>query len=191
MKEKTKIIIAILISLFCDLLIVLFLVAPAFGAIKQASFELLYYKKKLAQIKGEVANFQDFEAHHQLYLQNLQEMNALVENQLFIDKEVPLELVSFCQEEASRENLQFEITPLRISSQEESSQEGEKPPFDFLILRIKLEGKFPNLLRFIKRLESSQWLIQIQQINISKQEETVEANLLIRAYAKDRHQKES
>ncbi len=186
MKEKTKIITAILISLLIDLLIVLFLVGPTFKGIKQASSDLLYYKKKLALVRGEVANFQDFEAHHQLYLQNLQEMNSLVQSQLFIDKEVPLELVSFCQEEALRENLQFQITPLKVSSQEE-----KEAPFDFLTLRIRLEGEFPHLLRFLKRLENSQWLIQVQQINISKQEDTTEANLLIRVYAKNGHHKES
>ena len=185
MKEKNKILLAILISLIIDLLIILLLVIPAFEAIKQASSEFLYYKKKLALIKGEVANFQDFEAHHQLYLQNLQEMDALIQNQLFIDKEVPLELVSFCEEEASRENLQFEITPLRVSSQKEEA------PFDFLTIRIKLEGEFPNLVRFLKRLENSQWLVEVQQITILKQKTATEANLLIRAYVKDRHQKGS
>jgi len=185
MKEKNKILLAIVISLIIDLLIILCLVVPAFKEIEQASSKLLYYKKKLALVRGEVANFQDFEAHHKLYLKNLQEMDALIQNQLFIDKEVPLELVSFCEEEASRENLQFEITPLRVPSQKEEA------PFDFLTIRIKLEGKFPNLLRFLKRLENSQWLVEVQQINISKQEKVTEANLLIRAYAKTRHQKES
>jgi len=188
MKEKNKITIAILVSLFIDILILWLLVVPAFRGISKASSSLLSYKKRLALIKGEIANFQDFETHRQLYLKNLQEMDNLVQEQLFIDKEIPSDLVNFCQKEALEKNLQLKITPLVISPQKEKER---KPPFDFLDLSIKVEGSFPEFLRFLKRLENSPWLIEVRQVNISKQEEKINANLLIRGYVKARNNKKN
>ncbi|MCD5396350.1 MAG: hypothetical protein LR000_01645 [Candidatus Pacebacteria bacterium] len=176
MKKKNKILIIVLVSLIINVFFIAFLIVPTFMQISKTSKVLFSMKKELATIQAEIANFKNFKTYHKLYLQNLKEMDNLVKNQLFVNKELPIEIVSFCQEEAKRENLTLEITPL-------PPKEEEKTPFDYIFLKIKLRGEFPSFLRFLKRIENSQWLVETQRVIISSQKEGLEIDLLIKAYA--------
>jgi Tfp pilus assembly protein PilO len=176
MKEKYKITLIITIFLLLDSLLVYFLVVPAVSKIKKSSLEYLRYKERIATIKAELSNFKDFEKNHRLYLKGLEEMEELVSGQLFVDREVPTELVNFCQTEAQKNNLALAITPLSLKE--------KKEPFDFVALQMRLEGQFPDFLRFLKRLENSQWLINTEKVFLSREKGKIEASLIIKAYAK-------
>lgn len=182
MKEKNKFQILIFLFLLLDILIFFFLIFPAFREIKKDSEQLLLQKKKFARYEAELAKFQNFESEYKNYLDNLKEMEKMLKENLFIEKDVPTEFINFCQKEAQRENLQIQITPIyRFDSQIEEKKE----PFNSLNIEIIIEGVYPNLLRFLKRVENSQWLLEAQRLMLTKEKEKIRANLLLKIYAKN------
>jgi Tfp pilus assembly protein PilO len=178
MNYQRKFIISILLFVIINGAMIGFLVLPTFREIKLSSKEYLEQKKELATIKAEISNFKDFEKNYHLYQKGLKEMEDLIFNQLFADKELPIDLMNFLNEQSDDHNLSLKITSLDLEKTKED-------PWDFVALRLNLEGQFPEFLKFLKKIENSRWLIEINDLLISKKEKEGIINIssLIKVYA--------
>lgn len=188
MKEKEKIFLIAGLLFFANLALLIFFIFPSIRAIQDNSRHYLLLKKQIVKAKAEIANFKNFETHHQVYLKTLQEMDALIQNQLLIDKDLPLEFVAFGKDEAQRYNLSLEIIP-RYLSKEDKEEKKQKKIFDSFYFQMILKGDFPSLLKFIKKLENSQWLVEIEKLTITKEKEEIRADLLIKTYVQNKSEK--
>lgn len=182
---KKKITIFFLLFLIIDIVIIVFLIIPVSSDIKIYSAEYISKKKELANLKAEISNFEDFEENYQIYLDELEEMKELVSEQILVDQELPLNFIDFLKKEAIKNRLVLEIKPIQLAE--------EKGFFKDTSFRLNIEGGFPGFLTFFKTLENSKWLINIQDLLISKEERkgTIKATLNMRIYVQDESEKEN
>lgn len=184
MKYKNKIIISAILFFVIDVVVVVFLIIPTFRKINAGAAECLVYKQEFAEIRAEISNFKDFEKNYYLYLRRLEEMKDLISGQVFVDRALPLDMIGFLEEEAGKDNLSLKITPFPLVKDEEND-------FDFVAFRLTISGQFPGLLRFIKRVENSQRLVELEDLVISKKkrEEIIEVSSVIKVYAQEKEEK--
>lgn len=157
------------------LLLIFLGINPIFGQIKQASENFLNQKKELVELEAKIENLHDFKANFKLYQPNLEKIDKL-----FADASEPTEFIEFLESEAAISRLSIGIAPFVLKRKEG----------DFwatLDLNLNLEGSFPNLSRFLERLESAPYLIQMPSLNIRKVSDKkyeISAALLINVYVR-------
>ena len=85
-----------------------------------------------------------------------------IEN-VFVDSETPLGFIDFLEKTAGNSGLAIEIPSIK--------KETGKGFFSSLTLEISLKGSFPNLMRFLEKMENSPYLIEILRADIRRIEE--------------------
>jgi len=138
------------------LLLIVFVVYPLFQGIKQESENLISQKRLLAELENKSRSLKSFQVAHETYRVNLEKID-----ELFIDGEEPINLIEFLEKEASNSQLLIDITPV-------SSKEVESESWPSIGFRMEMEGSFPGFLRFLERLESSQYLLEISNLNLRR-----------------------
>ncbi len=180
MKENKKILIAGGTIVIINILIVFLLILPTHKQIRADLEKFLEEKKALATITQELSDFKDFETKADLYLSDLGRMYGLITDQVFIDKELPINFITFLEEEAQKNGLSLKVTPI-LAPKEENAL------FNSINFQLNIEGQFPALLEFIKRTEHWQWLVETKLLSIAKNEKEgyIAANILIKAYVRE------
>lgn len=186
MNFKKKNNISIVIILILSLLLIVFLIYPLFSEIKKVSQNLLSQKENFAFLVNKLENLQKFEIRFEEIRPNLEKTDNF-----FIEAEAPVEFIRFLENTARDCGISLKVSPFPLLKT-------EKDPWPFLIFQISSTGSFPNFLRFLEKLESSQYLIEIQNLNISRVSESelklkgfekfslgdVITNLSLKVYAK-------
>lgn len=159
--------------------LVVFLTYPLFQEIKANSQELRYVEQEVYSLQNKMDSLREFEIEYGKYQSNLNKIDNL-----FINKEAPLGFIKSL--ENISKNISFEIFSITHSSEEEGLFS------DKLFFNISLEGYYENVLRFLRKLENTPYLISIQNFNLREpiEEEIehppnyVEGSLLIKVFAK-------
>jgi hypothetical protein len=178
MNDKNKLTILIFIILVTTVAVIWLLIVPALSNIFKNSKDFLNQKTELVKIQKEVANFKDFDTNYDAYYGQISKMEKLIFNQVLIDGELSLDLIEFLKDEAASQGVIIKITPAGVGI---SSLE----TFKLLSFRLNVSGRFANCLNFISRIEHSRWLSEIDSVVVTKSEEIINMNLLLKVYAKN------
>jgi len=152
---KKKIFFSLIIFGIISVLLIFLMIYPLLKEIKKDSEDFISQKEKLISLKEEIKNFKKIESLYKTYQPNLDKIESL-----FINPEFPVEFISFLEENAEKSQLKIEISPL--------AGKKETEPWPSLFFKIKTSSSFTNFLKFLERLESSFYLIEISDLNIKR-----------------------
>jgi hypothetical protein len=153
MTIKNKINLSLAIFIILSIILILFVIYPLFKEIKINSEDLISKKQNLTLLEKKIENLKQYQAIWAEIEPNLEKIDKL-----FIDPEVPVEFISFLEETARDCNLSVEISPLPASKITED-------PWPSLLFQISTTASFSKFLKFLEKLETSPYLIKIQNLN--------------------------
>ena len=136
--------------------VITFLIYPLFKEIKKNSEGLVLEKKKIISLAREKENLKKMEGIFKTYQSDLEK----IEN-LFVDPEVPIEFISFLEKTAKDCKVSIKISST-------SQKEIKEDPWPSIFFQIDLKSSFSNLSKFLEKLNSSIYLIEIQNLNVSR-----------------------
>jgi len=156
---KKKIITSVVFFLILSILLIVFVIYPLFSEIKKNSRDFPVQKQSLAALEKEVENLQKFKKIWPEISPDLEKINHL----FFVNE--PKGLIDFRHfwEEAA---LASEVY-LKIS-QAYLSQTVDTDPWPSAAFTFTTAGSFSNLLNFLEKLQSSDYLIDIQDLSITR-----------------------
>jgi len=156
MDIKKKINITIAIFLGLTILLIGFVIYPLFQGIKNDSKELVSQKQKIISLETKIENLGKFQTLWQGIEPDFQKIEKL-----FIDSEVPVAFISSL--ETIAKDCQMTI---KISSAPSSGT--EKDPWPSLFFQISSATSSPKFLKFLEKIETSPYLIEISSLNVRK-----------------------
>lgn len=153
-KNKTQ----ISLIMFCVLNIgfIIFLIYPFISDIRKNSQELISAQKDLIVFEAKIRNLEEFNTIHSELEPNFEKAFDL-----FIDPKAPVRFMESLEKISQDCQLQTEILPIQISKVKEDK-------WSFLPLKITSAGSFPNFLKFLKKIEYSPYLIEIEGLSIKR-----------------------
>lgn len=154
MHPKKKIIIASIISIGLFLGIVAFVVYPIWGGILADHEQLLLQERELNRIRVDVGNVEKFE---RLKIEQQAEFQKF--DNLFINPDPPVEFIEFLEEKAQDSRFVLTITP----GNPQKVKDDLWPSMNF---SISARGTYQNFLRFLKQIENSPFLVEVQSITM-------------------------
>jgi len=160
MTFKKKIIISIVFFLTLSILLIVFVIYPLFLEIKKNSQDFLFQKQELMTLEEKAENLEKIRI---LFLEISPGLEKI--DNLFVDPKVPVDFIRFLEKTSQDSQLSLKISPgpsLKI----------EKDPWPFIVFQLSLAGSFPNLAKFLEKLESAFYLIEIQNLTITRLSET-------------------
>ena len=132
---KNRVTIYLLSSLFVGVAVLLLVgVFIILGDIKKSSSQLNTLEQKLSWLKMQTSNIEDFQTNYLAYQKNLEEMDSLLKQGLFIDPEIPVDFIKFLKQEAESENVAITTSPLYLSKSKDDL-------WNFSAFSINLKGE--------------------------------------------------
>lgn len=186
MNLKRKIQISIIFFFGTAILLIAFLIYPLFSEIKKTSQNFLLQKQKLIELEKKVENLEKFKIIFPEISADLEKIDNL-----FVNREIPVDFIRFLEKTSRDSQISLKISavlPLEI----------ETEPWSSILFQLVLAGPFPNVSQWLEKLESSIYLIEIQNLTITHLSETelkskqyeqfslgdVKATLSIKVYTK-------
>jgi len=171
MTLKNKINLSLIIFIILSVCLIVLVIYPLFKEIKNSSEELVSEKQKLFSLEKKIENLKEFQT---LWLEI--EPNLKKIDQLFIDPQVPVEFVNFLEKIAKDSEILIEISSALPSKT-------EKDPWPSLLLKINSTAPFSEILKFLEKIETSPYLIEIQNLNARRLiEGDAEITLSVKVY---------
>ena len=124
-------------------------------------------KGTLAGFEEERENLKKFQSTYEIYQANLRKMD-----QLFVDKEEPVDFIEFLEAEAMRVKLTINLTPLTLKA-------GKKDVWPSTSFQAEMAGSFPNFLRFLDKIESSPYLLVLSDFSLNKPTKNTNGDIAI------------
>jgi len=141
-------------------IIAIFLVAgavrPIFLSIRQDSQNIIIQKSALINLEKNNENIKNFQSAYSIYQANFKKLD-----QLFVDRETPVDFIEFLEQEANHSKLTIELTPSSLKADENDI-------WPSTIFQVDMTGHFQNFLEFLDRIESSPYLIVLSDFNLNK-----------------------
>lgn len=129
---------------------------------KRVRLEILQRQKtQIAQVEGDYKKIQE---------------DTKKLSQVFILKERTLDFISVLENIASENQLSQEISLEELNKSNEEIQK--------ITLQINLQGDFVNLTKYVNKLESLDYYVDINSLNFSKKENSVALNIISQTYWK-------
>lgn len=156
MEPKKKIIIFSLIFGIITLVLINFVICSLLEGIKKDSEEFIAAKKELILSKGETGKFEQFKETYKELEPDLEKIDKL-----FVDPEVPIDLIEFWEKTAIDSELSINISPALLKAL-------ETDPWHSVGFQIALVGPFPDFLKFLEKIENAPYLIEIQNLIVKR-----------------------
>jgi len=156
MNIRRKTIIFSVAAALITVVLVVFAIYPLIKGIKEDSEELSSIKKEVALSKGEIGEIKQL----QELLESLEEGSSKIE-EMFIDAEVPIDIIQFWEKIAGEANLEITISPASI-------KEEKNERWEFISFQIQLSGSPENTLMFLEKLEKGPYFTEIENLTIKK-----------------------
>lgn len=148
-------------------IIVFLFVFPLLRDIKKHSEIIISKNKEIISFKEELGQSENFKI-----LQDNLNSGAKKIDTAFVDLNTPIEAIRFWDKSAKNCGLSIEISPVL------SAAEGDYYGWKSLAFKIGLEGAgFPEILRFVEKIESGPFFLQINEFSSSKLENGMSAVL--------------
>jgi hypothetical protein len=171
MPIKKQIYIIILASLLMYAVLISVFIYPLLRSIQQDSKQIISQKNNVFLLQKEFNEAQNFQKRYETYKPNLDKLD-----QMFVDSQNPVVFIEFIEKTASDSFVKAEITTPSFS------KEGG---LFFANLNLTCSGDFSKVLKFINALESGNYLLQVQNLNSSKEATTkTKATFSIKVFAK-------
>jgi len=156
MVTKTKIRILSIILMAAVFSLIVFLIYPLFKDIKKSSSDILEQKQKLLLLESRAGDLENFKNR---YLEI--EPDVKKTETLFIRADLPVDFIRFLEKTAKDSKIAAKIflSPGR-------SVEGKS--WQVFPFQVAIGGSFPNFLGFLEKLQSSQYLIDVQDIRFGQ-----------------------
>lgn len=156
---KRKIYLISVLFIFLILGLLFCLISPLFSTIKKDSLEYLSQKENLISTEKKKKELINIEKTYADIEPNLAKIDAL-----FVNPEEPVEFINFLEKSAQELNLSIQISLI-------NKEAGEKP-WPGIYFQIKTAGSFSNFMKFLEKLESAPYLIEVENMNIKRASET-------------------
>jgi Tfp pilus assembly protein PilO len=156
MTLRNKFNLSLVIFILLSVILILFIIYPLFKEIKINSEDLISKKQNLTLLERKIENLKQYQTLWGQIEPNLEKIDKL-----FIDPEVPVEFISFLEETARDCDLSVEISPFPASKITED-------PWSSLLFQIRTTASFSKFSKFLEKLETSPYLIKIQNLNVKR-----------------------
>lgn len=156
MKANKKIYISFLVFGTISILFVGLVIYPLLREIRKNSKELLEQKNNLSSFSEGIKDLANSKKAYEVYRQNLEKIDTL-----FVDPEVPIELINSLEKNASDAQLLIDISPLPTVKK-------GTDPWPSLSFQISAVGSFPSSLQFLEKLENGPYLIDVLNLNLKR-----------------------
>ncbi len=156
MISQNKITISLIIFFFSVILLIIFVIYPLFGEIKENSKELILQKKNMTTLQLKIENLENFKSLYEKYRPSLEKIDNL-----FVDPEVPIEFIAFLEKTAEETQIEIKISPVSLKKSTDDL-------WSFIAFQITSNSSFPNFLKFLEKLETSPYLVRIQNLSIHR-----------------------
>jgi len=130
-----------------------FLIYPLFKGIKNNSEDLISKKQNLLSLEAKIDDLEKFQSLWREIEPNFKKID-----QLFIDPESPVEFISFLETTARDCAVDIEISSALSSKSEEDF-------WPSLLFQISSTSSFSKFLKFLAKIETGPYLIEIQNLN--------------------------
>ncbi len=155
------------------LIFIFLIICPLLSDIKKDSQDFILQKNSFAELQMRKENFNQLRDFYQSHQEELKKIDNL-----FIDQETPIEFIEFLEEKAKDSFLAIEISAA-------SSKKSESEKWNFSNYQLSLIGSFSNILKFLEKIETAPYLIEISNLNIKQtKEEDIRAGLIMKVYTK-------
>jgi len=168
MNPKRKIIIFSIIFGIVNLALICFLIFPLIKGIKKNSQDLVGAKKELSLFQAKVGGIEQATKSYEKVKSDLDKIDKL-----FVDPEVPIDLIKFWEKTAKEAGLTIEISPVSL-------KKSEADPWNSIGFSLILNGSFPDFLKFLEKIENSSYLIEVQGLTVKD----VRLDLTAKVYTK-------
>ena len=156
MTIKNKINLSLIIFSILSVSLIVFLIYPLFREMRMDSEDLISQKQKIISLEKKIENLGKF----QIIWQGIEPDFQKIEK-LFIDPEVPVEFISALEAIAKDCQMTIEISSF-------PSSRTEKDLWSSLFFQISSATSFSKFLKFLEKIETSPYLIEISSLNVRK-----------------------
>lgn len=156
MTTKNKVYLSSVIFVLLGASLIIFLVQPVYKDIGISSEELILEKQTLTSLEAKIKNIEDFRKNYQETKENLEKTKNL-----FIKLKAPINFIYFLEESARVSQIPLEIFPSQVKENKEGA-------WSYIVFKIDSACSFPNFLKFLEKLESSPYLIEIHGLTMTK-----------------------
>lgn len=154
MDSKKKIYAIIIIFLLGAVFLIVFAITPLLEEIIASSKEFFSIKQSTAIIREKIEQTSGVKQEFLALETSLEKIRTL-----FVNSEMPVGFLQFLEETAKSNNLSINISYTSQGKEESST-------FPFLGFRLVTSGSFPNSWKFLRKLETSSYLLEIQDLVI-------------------------
>jgi hypothetical protein len=124
--------------------------------IKKNSEDFLRIKKEISIVQAKIENIESFKNTYLFLKPDLEKISNL-----FVDPEVPIEFIKFLESTASSSGVSIKVSLI-------SSKTIIEEPWSFLEFQLNLTGSMPNIFKFLNRIETTNYLIEIKNLSIGR-----------------------
>jgi hypothetical protein len=157
MTIKKKVVALVVFFLILSILLIVFAISPLFLEIKENSYDFPAKKQELLALEKEVENLQRFKKIWPEISPDLEKINRL----FFInDPRGLIDFRHFWEEAALAPEVYLKISRTHLSQTDDAA------PWSSTAFTFTIAGSFSNLLNFLEKLQSSDYLISVQDLNI-------------------------
>ena len=156
MDLKKKTILFSLIFGIIALILVSFAIYPLFKGIKKDSEGFIAVKKELTLCGSKVGKFEQFKKIYKELEPDLERIERI-----FVDPEVPIDLIEFWEKTAINSELSINISPVSLKAV-------ETDPWNSIGFQIAVIGSFSDFLKFLEKIETGPYLIKIQNLSVKR-----------------------
>ncbi len=184
-ETRNKIILLSFLFGILSVFLVVFFVYPLFKDINDNLENIKREKKEVIFSKKEAS---DFHKLREAYKKTKESLDKI--NKLFVNYDVPVNLIQFLEKTADKNQLSINISP-SIERGRQAQKKGKDKFWRSVNFRLTLTGQFPLFLNFLEEIELGPYLLTVDNLTISRlikkgniETNNVKVNLLLSAFAK-------
>ena len=154
-----------------NLILIIFVISPFINSIQKNAKDLIAQKSEISLLAESESNIENLKKVYQIRQKDMEKIEVS-----FVNPETPINFIRFLETIAVDSQAAVEISLARDQSAFENS----------FFLDIALQSSFPNLQKFLEKLENGSYPIEVPILNIKRGiEGRVSATLTIFVLAKD------
>ena len=153
-KNKTNL--SLIIFFLLGVFLSIFLIYPLYKDIQNSSQELISQKQKLLFLEDKIKNIEGFKKNYREIKENLEKIKSLL-----IKSEAPISFISFLEKSYQDCQISIKISPSSFRKEKKDNW----PSITFQISSICPPS---NFFKFIEKIESGPFLVEINNLNIAR-----------------------
>lgn len=134
-----------------------FLAWPVLKDIARTSEQLLVERNNLFSLEAKINNLQRFDEEYQKLKPDLEKADSLL-----VEADLPVDFIRFLEEASAESNVSLKISPSSLAK-------NAKDPWPGSGFQLSLAGSYPEIVRFVDKLENGPYLAVLRTINFSQE----------------------